>query len=176
MKKKHFISVILLALLLTVTACNILGGGDDVPDLETYQHPSGRFDIGVPADVQIDEIENEVVIYVSDTSAVDIYYEDLEVPATVEDLEAFIEPWLEMSLLDTGWASSFNVKSTSSKNDYVTASFTYEDDFGGGEGRLEMIQYGAEIYVLEFTSGEFDQLNDLYKAMRESFNAKPVSK
>lgn len=145
-----------------------------VLNLVQYDHPTGAFSIMIPADIVSDEGDFSAYFRITDTADLVIIFDNLGTSFTTQELSDYTDNWLDNMILGTDFAQSYNITHSETINDANITQYDFIHNSGKeGKGSLTLIQSDVVIYILDFTSFNFDADETLRAEIVDTLTLKP---
>ena len=145
-----------------------------VLNLVQYNHPTGAFSIMIPADIVSDEGDFSAYFRITDTADLVITFDNLGTNLTTQELSEYTNNWLDNMILETGFAQSYSITDSEIINDANITYYNFIHNSGKeGKGSLTLIQSDSVIYILDFTSFNFEADETLKAEIVDTLTLKP---
>ena len=141
-----------------------------------YEHPSGAFDLDIPANADYEEDTDGVYVGYGD-SLMMFFYTVLDAPATIDEIEGMVTYVVEEALIGEGLIDSYanlNMERNDVGDTVAVAFDATSEDIGDGEGSLILHQTGRTLYFLILLTPLYDDVEQVWQTALDTLRVAPM--
>lgn len=145
------------------------------PTFVPYEHPSGTFNLQIPAEAEYEENEEGLYFAYGD-SLIMVLFGVPDVPLDSEAIDAAIPAILDDALVGEGLINSYDnlaVEHSEEAQGAVASMTMTSDELGDGEGVLALWQVEHVLYIIILLTPDYAQVETVWEMALDSLDVTP---